>query len=96
MHVMQSSKQMQAVILKKEKIVEQSQKGRKIVKKIVFDLQSIPLPSEVMKQIEVDLCNLPEVYRYKYFALCINYFSKWSKANAVKDKNYPKHRQFFL
>ena len=49
----------------------------------LFQLQSISVPSEVMKQIGIDICNLPEVDRHKHLIVCIDYFSKWS----VKDKS---------
>ena len=36
-----------------------------------------------------DLCNLPEVDGFKHLIVCIDYFSKWSEAKAVKVKNAP-------
>ena len=47
------------------------------------------IPNEVMKQISVDLCNLPEVDGITHLIVCIDYFSKWSEAKAVKDKSTP-------
>ena len=37
-----------------------------------------------MKQIGVDLCNLPEFDGFKYFIVCIDYFSKWSEQKVLK------------
>ena len=37
------------------------QKHGKMEKLISPELQSVPVPSEVMKQIGIDICNLPEV-----------------------------------
>ena len=42
-----------------------------------------------MKQIGIDLCTLPEVDGFKHLIVCIDYFSKWSDAKAVKDKSAP-------
>ena len=35
---------------------------------------------EVMVQIGVDICNLPEVDGFKHIVVAIDYFSKWSEA----------------
>ena len=40
-----------------------------------------------MKQIGIDICNLPEVDGYKHLIVCIDYFSKWSEAKPAKDKS---------
>ena len=50
-------------------------------------LHCVPVPNEVMKQIGVDLCNLPEVDGLKHVVIAIDYFSKWSEGKALKDKN---------
>ena len=50
------------------------------------ELQSVPVSCEVMKQIGIDICNLPEVEGYKHLVVCIDYFSKWSEAKPLKDK----------
>ena len=42
-----------------------------------------------MKQVEVDLCNLPEVDGFKPLIVLIDYFSKWSEVKPVKDKSAP-------
>ena len=44
------------------------------------------VPTAVMRQIGIDICNLPEVDGYKHLVVCIDYFSKWSEAKPVKDK----------
>ena len=50
------------------------------------ELKSIPVPSSVMKQVGVDICNLPEVDEYRHVIVLIDYFSKWSEAKPTKDK----------
>ena len=65
---------------------EMCQKHGKMEKLISPELQSVPVPSEVMKQIGTDICNLPEVDEYKHLVVCIDYFSKWSEAKPLKDK----------
>ena len=42
-----------------------------------------------MKQVGVDLCNLPDVDGFKHLIVLIDYFSKWSDAKPVKDKSAP-------
>ena len=42
------------------------QKHEKMQTLISPELQSVSVPSEVMKQIGVDVCNLPEVNGYKH------------------------------
>ena len=51
------------------------------------ELQSVPVPTAVMKQIGIDICNLPEVDGYKHLVVCIDYFSKWSEAKPVTNKS---------
>ena len=58
------------------------------------ELKSIPVPSSVMKQVRVDICNLPEVDGYRYVIVLIGYFSKWSEAKLTKDKPAPTIAQF--
>ena len=47
-----------------------------------------------MKQIDIDLSTLPEVDGVKHLIVCIDYFSKWSEAKAVKDKSAPTVAKF--
>ena len=71
------------------KICKSSQQQGKIIKKISPELKIIPVPNEVMEQIGIDLCTLPELDGYKHSIVCIGYFSKWSEGKAVKDKSAP-------
>ena len=71
------------------KTCQKCQHQGKFLKKISPDLQSIPIESEMMKQVGVDLCNLPEVDRFKHLIVLIDYFSKWSEVKPVKDKSAP-------
>ena len=70
------------------------QQQGKIFKKISPELKSIPVPNEVMKQIGMDLCTLPEVDGFKHLIVWLDYFSKWSEAKAVKDKSAPTVAKF--
>ena len=70
------------------------QKHKAMPKVISQDLQSIPVPSQVMKQIGIDICNLPEVGGFKHLVVCIDYFSKWSEAKPLRDKSAPTVAQF--
>ena len=65
---------------------QKCQKQGKIIKKISPELQSIHVDSNVMQQVGVDICNLPEINGYKHLIVMIDYFSKWSEAKAVQDK----------
>ena len=59
-------------------------------KNVANELHSVPVPSEIMKQIGVDLCILPEVDGL----ICIDYFSKWSEAKPIEDKSAATVAQF--
>ena len=73
---------------------DQCQKQGKICKLISSELQSIPVPNSVMQQGGVDICNLPEVDRFKHLIVCIDHFTKWSEAKPLKDKSAPSIAQF--
>ena len=47
-------------------------------KKVSSDLHSIPINTEEMQQIVIDICSLLD---------CIDCFSKWSEAKPIKDKS---------
>ena len=52
-------------------------------------LRSIPVPSNVIKQVDVDLCGIAGVDGYRYLIVCIEYFSKWSESEPITDKSAP-------
>ena len=58
------------------------------------ELKNIAVPSEVMKQIGVDICCLPSVDEFEYLIVCIDYFSKWSEAKPIHDKFSSAAAQF--
>ena len=58
------------------------------------ELKPVPVPSEVMKQVGVDVCNLPNVDGYHHAIVLIDYFSKWSEIKATKDRKAPTIAQF--
>lgn len=76
------------------KTCKKCQQQGNVIKKICPELQSIPVDSEVMKQVGIDLCNLPDVSGYKHLIVLIDYFSKWSEAKPVKDKSAPTVARF--
>lgn len=49
-------------------------------------LQNVPVPKAVMQQIGVDIASLPECDGYHYFILAVDYFSKWTEGEPLKDK----------
>ena len=55
---------------------------------------TIPVPSIVMKQVVVDICNLTEVDGYRHVTVLTDYFSKWSEAKPTKYKSAPTIAQF--
>ena len=59
-----------------------------------IELKSIPVPSSVMKQVGVDICNLPEVDGYRHVIIWIDYFSKRLEVKPTKDKSAPTIAQF--
>ena len=63
-------------------------------KKVKEELKNIAVSSEVMKQVEVDICCLPSADEFEYLIVCIDYFSKWSEAKPIHDKSAPTIVQF--
>ena len=57
------------------------------IKKVSSELHSIPLKTEVMQQIGIDICSVPEVDGFKHLVVCVDYFSKWLEARPIKDKS---------
>ena len=58
------------------------------------ELRSITVPTVVMDQICIDICNLPEVDGCCCLVVCIDYFIKWFEAKALKDKKATTVSQF--
>lgn len=57
-------------------------------------LNSVPVPDTVMKQIGVGICTLPEINGYKYLVVAIDYFSKWTEAKPLKQKDASSVAEF--
>ena len=57
------------------------------IKKVSSELHSIHIKTEVIQQIGIDICSVPEVDGFKHLVVCIDYFSKWSEAKPIKDKS---------
>ena len=75
---------------------EECQRHGKLQNTISPEMQSIPVPNQVMAQIGVDICNLPDVDGFKHLVVCIDYFSKWSEAKPLKDKSATSVACFFI
>ena len=58
------------------------------------ELKSILVPSSMMKQIGVDICNLPKIDGYRHVIVLTEYFPKWSEPKPTKDKSAPTVAQF--
>ena len=58
------------------------------------ELQSIPISTLVMKQIGIDLLNLPEMDGFCGLLVCIDYFSKYCDAKPIMDKKATTILQF--
>ena len=43
------------------------------------------MPSKGMKNIGVNICNLPEAHGFKQIIICIGFFSMFPIAKAIKD-----------
>ena len=46
----------------------------------------VGVPAQVMAQIGIDICELPEVDGYRYLVVAVDYFSKWSEAEPLRSK----------
>ena len=67
-----------------------------LYKKVKEELINIAVPSEVMKQIGVDICCLSNVDEFEYDIVCIYYFSKWLKLNQSMINLHQQLFSFFL
>ena len=59
------------------------------------ELKPIPVPSEVMKQVGVDIFNLPDIGGYDHVIVSIDYFSKWSEVMATKVEKHQPFLNFY-
>lgn len=70
--------------------IESCDKCQRVNSKFIKEapnLHPVAIPSEVMSQIGVDICSLPPSNGYKYIVVAIDYFSKWSEAKPLENKN---------
>ena len=74
---------------------DECQKQLVIKKDTANELRCIPVPSEVMKQVGIDICTLPEVDGFIYLVVLIDYFSKWSEAKPLKNKQLRASLSFY-
>ena len=54
--------------------------------KVWSEPHSIPIKTQVMQQIGIDICNLPEVDSFKHLVVCIEYFSNGRRRQPWKIK----------
>ena len=73
---------------------DECQKQREIKKDMANELHCIHVPSELMKQVDVDIYTLLEVDGFIYLVVLLDYFSKWSDAKALKDEQASTVAQF--
>ena len=52
-------------------------------KKPSSELHSIPIKTEAMQHIGINICSLPEIDGFKHLVVCIDYFSKRSEAKPI-------------
>ena len=69
------------------KSCDDCQKQGTIAKNNNTKLHPVPVPGNVMIQIGVDLCTLPEVDGLSCLVVAIDYFSKWSEAKPLAGKH---------
>ena len=67
---------------------DQCQKQRKI-KKVSSELHSIPIKTQVMSQIGIDICSLSDVDGFKHLGVCIDILVPGRRRNPLKIKVPP-------
>jgi hypothetical protein len=55
--------------------------------KVKPELQTVSIPNEVMNQVGIDLIRLPQAEGFTHVVVLIDYFSKWTEAEALRDKS---------
>ena len=68
------------------KFCEQCQRKGKIEKKS-SELHSIPIKTDVMQQVGINICSFSKVDGFKHLVVCKECFSKWSESKPIKDKS---------
>ena len=68
-------------------------RSREKLEKYQVNFIASPL-KQVMQQIDIDICSLPEVHGFKHLDVCIDYFSKWLEAKPIKYKSTSTVAQF--
>ena len=65
---------------------DRCQRQSSLPPKVKNEMHSVPVSPHIMKQVALDLCLLPEVDGYHHLIVSIDYFTKWSEANPIRDK----------
>ena len=85
------SKAMSKILLRNATKVRSREKFKKY--QVTF-IASTPIKTEVMQQIGIDICRVPEVDGLKHLLVSIDHLSKWSKAKPIKDKSVSTIAQY--
>ena len=77
------------------KSCENCQRQSNTFKKISPQLQSIPVPADAMKQIDIDICNLPEVDGTGILFYVLTIFQNDRKQKQQKIKVHQQQHNLF-
>jgi hypothetical protein len=78
---------LEADVAKYIKSCEMCQKVNPKFIKEAPSLHPVAVPTEVMKQIGIDISCLPDSNGKRYVVVAIDYFTKWSEAKALENKS---------
>ena len=65
---------------------DRSQRQNSLPPNMKYEMHSVPVSSDLMKQVDLCLCSLLELDGYHHLLVCINYFTKWLEAKPITDK----------
>ena len=75
---------------------DRCQKQHSLSPNVKNEIHNVPFSLQVMKQVDLDLCFLPEVDGYRHLFAWIHYFTKWSEAKPIRDKTTLTVATFFM
>ena len=79
------------------KSCDRCQKGNHTLKTTASELHCVPVPTEAMAQIGVDITHLPTTEDgYKSVIVAVDFFSKWTEARCLKDHKAHTVAQFLF
>ena len=65
---------------------DRSQRQNSLPPNMKYEMHSVPVSSDLMKQADLCLCSLLELDGYHHLLAYINYFTKWLEAKPITDK----------